>query len=219
MGGDSGAWIIDNETGGVCGHVTAWSEFHQNGTLAPMEVLLHDMEQTLGKPVALPVPDNTVPAQSYKEQLAAAVPPILPPRPEIEIVEEAYNGKAREPSFDSNYGSDTEPDEAADTEPERAGTSCTSTSPVLSTAPSPLMKDLSGFSLNDVAEQWRNSHPQMPISKQTDGIAPGTGIAVHPRQSADGTVQASLDRSGLGVKVKKEINSTAVHTEVVQAPC
>lgn len=162
VGGDSGAWIIDNDTGAVCGHVTAWSEFHQNGTMTPMEVLMHDMEQTLGKPVALPVPDHGVPAQSYKQQFAVEA-----------VVEdsgllttESIKGKAREASFDSNYGSDTEP-ETADTEPERAGTSCTSVSPVLSTAPSPyMMKDFDAFRLDDVAEQWRDT--QIPPSQTSD---------------------------------------------------
>ena len=178
VGGDSGAWIIDNETGDVCGHVTAWSEFHQNGTMAPMEVLLHDMEQTLGKPVALPVPDTAIPAQSYKEQITSQLI-----QQEIEIATfDPFKGKAREASFDSNYGSDTEPDTNADTEPERPGTSCTSTSPMLSTAPSPLSKDVSALSLDDVAEQWRRSQSQNRMAA-TGGQMEGRGVSKEIRTS------------------------------------
>ena len=60
VGGDSGAWVIDNATGGVCGHVTAYSEFWQYATIAPMEVMFHDMERELGVSVALPVTDAEV---------------------------------------------------------------------------------------------------------------------------------------------------------------
>lgn len=54
MGGDSGAWVIDNATGGVCAHVLAWSERNNTAYVAPMEVLFEDMAQTLGADVALP---------------------------------------------------------------------------------------------------------------------------------------------------------------------
>ncbi|KAI4148012.1 MAG: hypothetical protein L6R39_002931 [Caloplaca ligustica] len=54
MGGDSGAWVIDNATGGVCAHVLAWSERNNTAYVAPMEVLFEDMAQTLGADVTLP---------------------------------------------------------------------------------------------------------------------------------------------------------------------
>lgn len=187
VGGDSGAWVIDNETGGVCGHVTAWSEYHQNGTISPMEVLLHDMEQTLGKPVALPVPDTAIPAQSYRQQIAAPppaiivppeMPPELPPRPA-----EPYKGKGREASFDSNYGSDTEPD-TVDIDTERAGTSCTSgTSPILAVSPSPLEKGLSLLSLDEVAEQWRITQAQQ---QGDDAMDKGRGRVVNDELPSSG---------------------------------
>lgn len=46
--GDSGAWIVDNDEGRVCGHVLAWSEKKQVAYIAPMEVLLSDMRRVLG---------------------------------------------------------------------------------------------------------------------------------------------------------------------------
>ena len=181
MGGDSGAWVIDNKSGSVCGHVTAWSEFHQNGTISPMEVLLHDMEQTLGKPVALPVPDDAVPAQSYKQQLAAIECVHIDPSAEA-FAAEVLKGKGREASFDSNYGSDdnadTETDnDNADTEPERADTSCTSPSPPLATSPSPPEREMSSLSLDGVAEQWRRSQEQRDIDGRN--VSKDMGSAVH----------------------------------------
>lgn len=54
MGGDSGAWVIDNKTGGVCAHVLAWSQRNNSTYVAPMEVLFEDMARTLGAEVGLP---------------------------------------------------------------------------------------------------------------------------------------------------------------------
>ena len=172
VGGDSGAWVIDNSSGGVCGHVTAWSEFHQNGTISPMEVLLLDMEQTLGKPVALPVPDDAVPAQSYKQQLATFEPISINPAADAFIHASSRIGdKGREASFDSNYGSDddhvgteTENDNA-DSEAEAADTSCTSVSPAPLTAMSSSSsslpdREMSQLSLDGVAKQWRRSQEE-----------------------------------------------------------
>lgn len=140
VGGDSGAWVIDNESGGVCGHVTAWSDFHQNGTISPMEVLLHDMEKTLGKPVALPVPDG-VPVLTYKQQYANQVD-------DQELQASELRGKAVEATLDSNYGSDTEPGN-----PE-AGRPFTPSSPAIATSPSPNAQEIESLSLENVAEQW-----------------------------------------------------------------
>ncbi|KAF2431427.1 hypothetical protein EJ08DRAFT_587448 [Tothia fuscella] len=55
VGGDSGAWVIDNEQGRVCGHVLAWCERNAVAYICPMEVLLEDIKKTLGaKSVSLP---------------------------------------------------------------------------------------------------------------------------------------------------------------------
>ncbi|KAI4174613.1 MAG: hypothetical protein LQ343_002186 [Gyalolechia ehrenbergii] len=54
VGGDSGAWVIDNATGGVCAHVLAWSQRNNTAYVAPMEVLFEDMAQTLRADVTLP---------------------------------------------------------------------------------------------------------------------------------------------------------------------
>ncbi|KAL8786382.1 MAG: hypothetical protein Q9213_002798 [Squamulea squamosa] len=60
VGGDSGAWVIDNATGGVCAHVLAWSQRNNTTYVAPMEVLFEDMARTLGTEVELPPGGQTV---------------------------------------------------------------------------------------------------------------------------------------------------------------
>ncbi|KAL8998678.1 MAG: hypothetical protein Q9169_002339 [Polycauliona sp. 2 TL-2023] len=65
QGGDSGAWVIDSKSGGVCAHVLAWSAGRGGGGdgggggggrtyVAPMEVMFEDMERVLGCGVELP---------------------------------------------------------------------------------------------------------------------------------------------------------------------
>ena len=59
--GDSGAWVYDPISGGLCGHVLAWGEKSKTAYIAPMEVLFEDIKKTLdAEGVALPVPDGTV---------------------------------------------------------------------------------------------------------------------------------------------------------------
>ncbi|KAL8634495.1 MAG: hypothetical protein Q9228_007910 [Teloschistes exilis] len=77
MGGDSGAWVIDNATGGVCAHVLAWSERCNTAYVAPMEVLFEDIAQTLGVDVMLPGQDSGLPTKTaandaFGESLAEA---------------------------------------------------------------------------------------------------------------------------------------------------
>ncbi|KAG9242839.1 hypothetical protein BJ878DRAFT_568980 [Calycina marina] len=53
--GDSGAWVVGNEDGTACGHVLAWSQRKQVAYICPMELLLHDIGETLGaKSVSFP---------------------------------------------------------------------------------------------------------------------------------------------------------------------
>ena len=53
-GGDSGAWVFDDSTGAVCGHVLAYSDRSGVAYIAPMDVMLADMERVLGQRVGLP---------------------------------------------------------------------------------------------------------------------------------------------------------------------
>ncbi|KAF2200241.1 hypothetical protein GQ43DRAFT_481766 [Delitschia confertaspora ATCC 74209] len=55
MGGDSGAWVIQNTTHRVCGHVLAYSERNHFTYICPMEILLQDIKRVLGaKRIYLP---------------------------------------------------------------------------------------------------------------------------------------------------------------------
>ena len=56
VGGDSGAWIIDNDTNHLCAHVLAWSERNGAAYISPMNVLLDDISETLKAKVSLPTP-------------------------------------------------------------------------------------------------------------------------------------------------------------------
>ncbi|KAF2492836.1 hypothetical protein BU16DRAFT_514066 [Lophium mytilinum] len=48
VGGDSGAWVIENNDGRVCGHVLAWCARNRLAYICPMQVLLEDIKRTLG---------------------------------------------------------------------------------------------------------------------------------------------------------------------------
>ena len=53
--GDSGAWIVDNHHGRVCGQVLAWSKQWDMAYISPMDITLHHMKQILGaKRICLP---------------------------------------------------------------------------------------------------------------------------------------------------------------------
>lgn len=59
QGGDSGAWVVDNIEGRVCGHVLAWSNRFGVAYVAPMDVMIEDMRRTLGATrIALPGVDE-----------------------------------------------------------------------------------------------------------------------------------------------------------------
>lgn len=45
--GDSGAWIVDQHQGQLCGHVLAWSQRKRVAYICPMDVMLLDVAQTL----------------------------------------------------------------------------------------------------------------------------------------------------------------------------
>ena len=161
VGGDSGAWVIDNATGGVCGHVTAYSEFGQYATIAPMEVLLHDMEQTLKASVALPPTHHGVTAtaaMSFKHQMYGNEPQLT--------------GKGKESTFGcqsstSNFISGSEP------EGDVANGKIGPFSPPIATSPS--HNQMVDLSLDEVAKKWnreqgkKNSRGGSPIKEKGFG--------------------------------------------------
>lgn len=185
VGGDSGAWVIDNATGGVCGHVTAYSQFWEYATIAPMEVMLHDMEEILGATVALPDTNQGATAQSFQHQFVDRASS----RPEARATTRESTGKARamsccmrdeeadfefssnlrrEESIDSHHTTGTETEEKAyseDTTPPM--------SPALATSPAP-SSHISALSLNNVAEKWTQA--QAGKRRSGDDKALGTGV-------------------------------------------
>lgn len=59
VGGDSGAWVIQNNSHRVVGHVLAWCNRNRIAYICPMEVLLEDIKRTLGaKRIYLPGSDE-----------------------------------------------------------------------------------------------------------------------------------------------------------------
>lgn len=55
VGGDSGAWVVQNGSHRVIGHVLAWCERNHIAYICPMDVLLEDIKKTLGaKRIYLP---------------------------------------------------------------------------------------------------------------------------------------------------------------------
>ncbi|KAK4225160.1 hypothetical protein QBC38DRAFT_269905 [Podospora fimiseda] len=45
--GDSGAWVIDRDQGRVCGHILAFSQRKRIAYICPMDVMIHDIAETL----------------------------------------------------------------------------------------------------------------------------------------------------------------------------
>lgn len=169
VGGDSGAWVIDNATGGVCGHVTAYSEFGQYATISPMEVMLHDMEQILGASVALPPVYHDTKAtacMSFKHQLVANEPQLIGIKGKNPIDRNNY----RRESFGSDYVSGSEPEDDAP-----KGTTAPISPPLATSPPTSSHHQMADISLDEVAKKWnreqgkRNSRGGSPIKEKGFG--------------------------------------------------
>lgn len=169
VGGDSGAWVIDNATGGVCGHVTAYSEFGQYATISPMEVMLHDMEQILGASVALPPVYHDTKAtacMSFKHQLVANEPQLIGIKGKNPVDRNNY----RRESFGSDYVSGSEPEDDAP-----KGTTAPISPPLATSPPTSSHHQMADISLDEVAKKWnreqgkRNSRGGSPIKEKGFG--------------------------------------------------
>ena len=174
--GDSGAWIIDNETGGLCGHVSSYSESQQSGVLAPTEAQLQDMEETLSVKVALPVREQDV-VRSFKDQIIH----------QQSTESTNLRGGDRTLSQDSEYESGSEQSEEDWSNVDRSPTQ----SPVLATSPASSSSRKTSvrepLSLNSVAEKWESTQ----ASKQGGGRERGSttddklGGKVHVREELE----------------------------------
>ena len=78
-GGDSGAWVMDNETGGVAGCVLAYGSRTGEAYLEPMDVLVGDLERCFrkagGGKVGLPRRGNT--AKEAETRMGMASPEVI----------------------------------------------------------------------------------------------------------------------------------------------
>ena len=161
VGGDSGAWVIDNATGGVCGHVTAYSDYGQYATIAPMEVMLHDMEQTLGASVALPPINHEAAVMSFKHQIVPNAPQLTQSKRDDPI----NCDQCRRQSIDSKHTSDSEHESNAATE----RTTALVSPPIATSPPASSHQQIADLSLDEVAKKWnreqgkRNSRGGSPI--------------------------------------------------------
>lgn len=177
VGGDSGAWVIDNATGGVCGHVTAYSESSQYATIAPMEVMLHDMEQTLGANVALPPTHTATATMSFKHQIVGNERQLIEIQGKDPIDRDIY----RRPSIDLNYLSGSEPEDDA-----AKGTTGSISPPLATSPPASSHQQKADLSLDEVAKKWnreqgkRNSRGGSPIKGKGFG-EPMKGDGVQAR--------------------------------------
>ena len=181
VGGDSGAWVIDNATGGLCGHVTAYSDFGQYATIAPMEVMLHDMEKVLGASVTLPQTQDGATATadlSVRDQIIADEQQCTESKGKNPIDSE----NDRRQSIDSYYisGNDSEDDAAT-------GPAPLISPPLATSPPASSHQERADISLDEVAKKWnreqekRNSRGGSPIK--------GKGLAEPVQMKGDG-VQA-----------------------------
>ena len=228
VGGDSGAWVIHNATGGVCGHVTAYSEFWEYATIAPMEVLLHDMEDTLGASVSLPDSDDAA-VLSFQQQIVDINPTCSQTAQESQKSKE----KARE---DRPYAQDEEGDEedvmscmdrkmshdtdyTVDTEPEDKeslhGIS-PATSPTLPTSPVS-SQSMSVLKLNSVAAKWSQVQDNKRDSHQQDDK--GAETTVHVQEGSKGTCWAQENKRNIHQQDDRGVGTPVHVQEGLKAKC
>ncbi|KAF2454097.1 hypothetical protein BDY21DRAFT_291936 [Lineolata rhizophorae] len=128
VGGDSGAWVIDNTGARVCGHVLAWCARNAIAYICPMEVLLRDIQRSLGaRAVALPGADMLRPDEvdAYARRIAGLT---LEDATAAAADATRSHHRQRQWSSDEEDGDDEEEDstdeagvgEDSDVEPERS---------------------------------------------------------------------------------------------------
>lgn len=199
VSGDSGAWVIDNATGGVCGHVTAYSELYEYATIAPMEVMLHDMEQELGATVALPVTACGAATESFKTQVVdKATYPCKEVAAELEgrdpdtlVTDLPPNPQLRNRGMSvesSNWASDLEVEDGSPNGNDELeygstrGNNPPCGSPPFATSPPPPSQTMSDLSLDSVAEKWTRAQETKRSSMEGDSKKDkGVGQVAHVR--------------------------------------
>ena len=232
VGGDSGAWVIDNATGGVCGHVTAYSEFWEYATIAPMEVLLRDMEDTLGARVSLPDSDDAA-ILSFQQQIvdtnrtcSETVQPSQKSKgkvtedPPCVQDEEGDDGGDEEDvmsCMDRKMSHDT--DCTADTETEDKQSlhgMSPATSPALPTSPVP-SQTMSVLNLNSVAAKWNQVHDHKRDSQQQDDK--GAETTIHVQEGSKGKCWAQENKRDMHQQDDRGVGTAVCVQEGLKAKC
>ncbi|KAI4214769.1 MAG: hypothetical protein LQ351_002845 [Letrouitia transgressa] len=73
VGGDSGAWVIDNASGRVCAHILARSQKKKVAYIAPMELLLDDIAEKLNAKVSFPGEQNVQQQRDYPKMVTSSI--------------------------------------------------------------------------------------------------------------------------------------------------
>ena len=228
VGGDSGAWVIHNETGGVCGHVTAYSEFWEYATISPMEVLLHDMEGTLGASVSLPDSDDAA-VLSFQQQIVdinrtcgktaqksqksrekAREDPSYAQDEEGDE-EDVMSCMDRKMSHDTDYSVDTETEDK-----ESLHGISPVTSPALPTSPVS-SQSMSVLNLNSVAEKWSQVQDSKRDSHQQDDK--GAETTVHVQEGPKGKCWAQENKRNIHQQDERGVGTTVHVQEGLKAKC
>jgi len=172
-GGDSGAWVLDNATGFVCGHVLAYSSASGVAYIAPMEVLLDDMAATLGATVVLP--NSSLKAQQSPDITAT-------PLSRNSSFLAPLNTRDRRRGFSPS----------SITHPGR-------TSPPLPTSPPALVHEISGLNLAEMSPGDRRK-PSVATHDRNSETAPKRSTADSPskRHSGGSTIGVRTGGSGAG---------------------
>ena len=212
--------MIDNATGGVCGHVTAYSESWEYATIAPMEVLLRDMEDTLGARVSLPDSDDaailsfqqqivdinrksSMTAQaSQKSKEKAREDPCAQDEEEDDGGDEddGMSCMDRKMSHDTDYTADTETEDK-----ECLHGISPATSPALPTSPVP-SQTMSILNLNSVAGKWNQVQDNKRDCHQQDEKAAETTI--HVKEESKGKCWAQENKPDRYPKDDKRADKT-----------
>ena len=232
VGGDSGAWVIDNATGGVCGHVTAYSESWEYATIAPMEVLLRDMEDTLGASVSLPDSDEAAilsfqqqivdinRASSQTVQASQKVKEKVREDPPCVQDEEGDDGgdeedgmscMDRKMSHDTDYTVDTVTEDK-----ESLHAISSATSPALPTSPAP-SQSMSVLNLNSVAAKWNQVQDNKRECHQQDDKA--AGMTIHVQEGSKGKCWAQENKRDMHQRDDRGVGTAVCVQEGLKAKC
>lgn len=221
--------MIHDATGGVCGHVTAYSEFWEYATISPMEVLLHDMEDTLGASVSLPDSDDAA-VLSFQQQIVDINPTCsktvqksqksaekaredLPwAQAEEGDEEDAMSCMDRKMSHDTDYTADTETEDK-----ESLHDISPVTSPALPTSPAVSSQSMSVLNLNSVAEKWSQVQDNKRNSQQQDDK--GAETTVHVQEESKGKCWAQENKRNIHQQDDRRVGTAVCVQEGLKAKC